>query len=47
MPPQDVGAGQESTEYFQKTGERTRWSNSTFGGMPTYQTAPSMEVRMS
>lgn len=35
------GAGQESTEYFQKTGERTRWSNSTFSGMPTYQTAPS------
>ena len=37
------GAGQEALEYYQKTGERTRWSNSTFGGMPTYQTAPSYD----
>ena len=35
------GAGQEQLEYYQRTGERTRWSNSTFSGMPTYQTAPS------
>ena len=35
------GAGQEALEYLQKTGERTRWTNSTFGGMPTYQTSPS------
>ena len=35
------GAGQEALEYYQKTGERTRWTNSTFGGMPTYQTSPS------
>ena len=35
------GAGQEALEYLQKTGERTRWTNSTFSGMPTYQTAPS------
>ena len=35
------GAGQEALEYYQKTGERTRWTNATFGGMPTYQTAPS------
>jgi len=35
------GAGQEATEYLQKTGERTRWTNSLFSGMPTYQTAPS------
>ena len=35
------GAGQESKEYFERTGERTRWTNSTFSGMPTYQTAPS------
>lgn len=35
------GAGQEATEYYQKTGERTRWSNATFSGMPTYQTSPS------
>ncbi|MBP5277912.1 MAG: hypothetical protein J6Z18_05425, partial [Prevotella sp.] len=36
-----VGAGQESSEYLQRTGERTRWTNATFSGMPTYQTAPS------
>lgn len=35
------GAGQESVEYMQKTGERTRWTNALFGGMPTYQMAPS------
>ena len=35
------GAGQESVEYQQKTGERTRWTNALFGGMPTYQMAPS------
>ncbi|KXB38578.1 hypothetical protein HMPREF1870_02132 [Bacteroidales bacterium KA00344] len=35
------GAGQEAKEYFEKTGERTRWTNSTFSGMPTYQTSPS------
>ncbi|MBQ7471756.1 MAG: YfhO family protein [Prevotella sp.] len=35
------GAGQEALEYLHKTGERTRWTNSTFSGMPTYQTAPS------
>ena len=37
------GAGQEALEYYQTTGERTRWSNATFGGMPTYQTAPSYD----
>ena len=35
------GSGQEAMEYYQRTGERTRWSNSTFSGMPTYQTSPS------
>ena len=35
------GAGQEGIEYLQKTGERTRWTNALFGGMPTYQTSPS------
>ena len=37
------GAGQEQTEYLQRTGERTRWTNALFGGMPTYQLAPSYE----
>ncbi len=36
-----VGAGQESLEYLQRTGERTRWTNSLFSGMPTYQLAPA------
>ncbi|MBR1688045.1 MAG: YfhO family protein [Prevotella sp.] len=35
--------GQEATEYYQRTGERTRWTNALFGGMPTYQTSPSYE----
>ena len=35
------GAGQEAYEYLQRTGERTRWTNSLFGGMPTYQMAPA------
>jgi len=35
------GAGQEQQEYLEQTGERTRWTNATFSGMPTYQTAPS------
>ena len=36
-----AGAGQEAKEYYEHTGERTRWTNSLFGGMPTYQIAPS------
>ena len=35
------GAGQEAMEYYQRTGERTRWTNALFGGMPTYQLSPS------
>ena len=35
------GAGQEASEYYQRTGERTRWTNAVFSGMPTYQTSPS------
>ena len=38
-----VGAGQEGIEYLQKTGERTRWTNGLFSGMPTYQIAPSYD----
>ena len=36
-------AGQEAKEYYEQTGERTRWTNSLFGGMPTYQIAPSYD----
>ncbi len=35
-----IGAGREHQEYYQKTGKETRWTNSLFGGMPTYQIAP-------
>ena len=38
-----IGAGQESKEYLERTGERTRWTNSLFGGMPTYQMSPSYD----
>ena len=36
-----IGAAHEQQEYFEKTGERTRWTNALFSGMPTYQLAPS------
>ena len=36
-----IGLGQESTQYYNSTGERTRWTNAIFSGMPTYQIAPS------
>ena len=37
-----IGQGQESRQYMeQNDGERTRWQNSMFGGMPTYQIGPS------
>ena len=36
-----VGQGQEQREFMEKHGERTRWINSMFGGMPTYQMTPT------
>ena len=39
-----AGAGtNEAKEYYEQTGERTRWTNSLFGGMPTYQISPSYD----
>ncbi len=38
-----VGAGVELNSYHERTGEYTRWTNSIFGGMPTYQMAPSYD----
>lgn len=35
------GAGSEIDEYVNRTGETPRWTNSLFGGMPTYQMAPA------
>ena len=38
-----IGAGQETVDYLNRTGERTRWTNALFSGMPTYQTMPSYD----
>lgn len=38
-----AGAGQEVKEYYEQTGERSRWTNALFGGMPTYQISPSYD----
>lgn len=38
-----AGAGQEAKEYYERTGERTRWTSALFGGMPTYQMSPSYD----
>lgn len=40
-----VGAGRERMEYLERTGHDTRWTNALFGGMPTYQIAPSYKSR--
>jgi len=37
------GLAREYTEYHERTGNDTRWTNSVFGGMPTYQMAPSYD----
>ncbi len=37
------GIGHEKELFQQQTGETTRWTNSAFGGMPTYQMSPSYE----
>lgn len=45
--PAGAGAGQEVKEYYEQTGERSRWTNSLFGGMPMYQIAPSYDSTKS
>ena len=42
-----AGAGQEVMEYYEQTGERSRWTNSLFGGVPMYQIAPSYDSTKS
>ena len=41
---QGLAIGHEITQHRQETGETTRWTNSLFSGMPTYQTSPSYGV---
>ncbi|MBP3228337.1 MAG: YfhO family protein [Bacteroidaceae bacterium] len=36
-----IGMGHETQVYQAETGEHTRWTNSVFSGMPTYQISPS------
>ena len=35
------GQGRDVQEYYEKTGDRSRWTNTVFSGMPTYQISPS------
>ena len=42
-----AGARQAVKEYYEQTGERSRWTNSLFGGMPMYQIAPSYDSTKS
>ncbi len=37
------GSGRDISLYQEKTGETSRWTNSIFSGMPTYQMSPSYE----
>lgn len=38
---QGIAIGQEAKAFREATGETTRWTNTTFSGMPTYQISPS------
>lgn len=38
---QGIAVGQEAKAFTESTGEVTRWTNSLFSGMPTFQIAPS------
>ena len=40
---QGVANGQEAKAFTESTGEVTRWTNSLFSGMPTFQISPSYE----
>lgn len=41
---QGIANGHEGQEYKERTGEATRWTNSLYGGMPTFQISPSYEA---
>lgn len=38
---QGLANGEEARQFQEATGETTRWTNSLFGGMPTFQISPS------
>ena len=38
---QGIANGQEGVEFYAATGEKALWTNSLFGGMPTFQISPS------
>ena len=38
---QGIANGQEAKQFYEETGETTRWTNSLFSGMPTFQISPS------
>lgn len=38
---QGIALGQEAKAFEEATGETTRWTNTSFSGMPTYQISPS------
>ena len=40
---QGAANGQETSSMLEQTGEKSWWTNSLFGGMPTFQIAPSYE----
>lgn len=40
---QGIAIGQEAKSYAEATGETSRWTNSLFSGMPTFQISPTYE----
>lgn len=40
---QGFANGHEAQEYYEQTGDKALWTNSLFGGMPTFQISPSYE----
>lgn len=38
---QGVSVGQEGKSFYEQTGETSRWTNSLFSGMPTFQINPT------
>ena len=38
---QGAANGQEALSFYESTGEKALWTNSLFGGMPTFQISPT------